>query len=157
MALDSCDRLMVTRSWRLISAISRGIVQLGRSATGASSNGVTTRSAASVLTGGGPAYTLAFSASTPPRRKSPRQKRTVSSRTRKTSAIRALVHPLSVNRIARARSASPRSRDAANASSCTFCSSLAATGDFPAMLHPRASVRKRNHSRDSLVKLLESA
>ena len=59
-ALDNCDRLIVTRSRALISAISRGIVQLGRSATGASSSGVTTRKAASVFTGGGPAYTLAL-------------------------------------------------------------------------------------------------
>src|SRR5512145_521104 len=157
MALDNCDRLILTRSRVLISAIRRGIVQLGRSATGASSSGVTTRKAASVFTGGGPAYTLAFTASTPPRRNSPRQKRTVSSRTRNTSPISALVQPSSVSRIARARSASPRSRDVAKSSSCAFCSSFALTGDLPAMLRPRESVRRRNHRRDSLVKWLESA
>ncbi len=51
-----------------------------RSATGASSNGVTTRKAASLFTGGGPGATLVFKASTPPTMKAPRQKRTVSSR-----------------------------------------------------------------------------
>jgi hypothetical protein len=100
---------------------------------GASSNGTQTRNAASVFTGGGPAYMLAFTASTPPRANSPRQKRTVSSRTQNTSAIRALVHPLRVNRMARARSASPRSFDDASVSSAAFCSSLAVTGDLPAM------------------------
>jgi hypothetical protein len=43
------------RSTRLISAMRRGIVQFGLSATGASSNGMQTRNAASVFTGGGPA------------------------------------------------------------------------------------------------------
>jgi hypothetical protein len=46
-----------------ISARSRGIVQLGRSATGAPSNGVTTRKAASLFTGGGPGATLVFKVS----------------------------------------------------------------------------------------------
>ena len=84
---------MSTRSTRFTSAMRRGIVQFGRSPTGASSNGAHTRNAASVFTGGGPAYTLASMASTPPRAKSPRQKRTVSSRTQNNSPIRALVHP----------------------------------------------------------------
>ncbi len=53
-ALDNCDLPIVTPSRASISAMRRGIVQLGRSATGASSRGVTTRSAASLFTGAGP-------------------------------------------------------------------------------------------------------
>ena len=47
-ALDNCERLIVTPSRAWISAMRRAIVQLGRSATGASRRGVTTRSAASL-------------------------------------------------------------------------------------------------------------
>ena len=145
-ALESCDGPISTSSRFLISAMRRGIVQFARFATGASSNGTQTRSAASVFTGGGPAYTLALMASTPPRAKSPRQKRTVSSRTRNTSAIRALVQPSSVSNMARARSASPRLRETAKTSSAARCSSLALTGDLPAMSRPRESTRRQNHS-----------
>ncbi len=71
-ALDSCDRLMRTPARASISARSRGIVQLRRSATGSSSTGssskgVTTRKAASLFTGAGPGATSAFSAAKPPR------------------------------------------------------------------------------------------
>src|SRR5580704_3572864 len=59
-ALDSCDRPILTPSRASTSAIRRGTVQLGRLATGASSKGVITRSAASVFSGGGPGATLAF-------------------------------------------------------------------------------------------------
>ena len=62
-ALDNCDRLMRTPSRVSISARRRAIVQFGRSATGSSSKGVTTRNAASLFTGGGPGATLAFNAS----------------------------------------------------------------------------------------------
>jgi len=75
-ALDSCDRLMRTPARASISARSRGIVQLRRSATGSSSKGVTTRKAASLFIGAGPGATLAFSAATPPRMKSLRHRRT---------------------------------------------------------------------------------
>ena len=61
-ALDSCERLMRTPSRASISARRRGIVQLRRSATGSSSRGMATRSAASLFTGAGPGATLAFSA-----------------------------------------------------------------------------------------------
>ena len=114
-ALDSCERLMRTPSRASISARMRGIVQLGRSATGCSSRGVTTRNAASLFTGAGPGATLAFSASTPPLAKSLRHRRTVSSRTANASAILGLVQPASVSSTARARSASPRSREPARA------------------------------------------
>ncbi len=130
-ALESCDGPISTSSRFLISAMRRGIVQFARFATGASSNGAQTRSAASVFSGGGPAYTLAAMASTPPRAKSPRQKRTVS--------------------------ASPRLRESAKTSSAARCSPLALTGDLPAMSRPRESVRRRNYSQDPLVKFRESA
>ena len=60
--------------------------------------GVTTRKAASLFTGGGPGATLAFSAATPPRTKSLRHRRTVSSRTPNASAMRGLVQPASVSK-----------------------------------------------------------
>src|SRR5689334_5202974 len=53
-ALDSCERLMRTPSRASISARRRGMVQLGRSATGSASSGTATRSAASLFTGVGP-------------------------------------------------------------------------------------------------------
>ena len=156
-ARDNCDLPILTPSRASISAMRRGIVQLGRSATGASSRGVTTRSAASVFTGGGPAATVAFNASTPPRANALRHSRTVSSRTPKASAMRGLVHPDSVSNIARARSASPRSREWANVSSALRCSSPAVTRDLPAMPRLRESARRPNHTCGSLVKLTESA
>ncbi len=58
---------MRTPACASISARRRGMVQLGRSATGASGNGVTTRSAASLFTGAGPGATVASGAATPPR------------------------------------------------------------------------------------------
>ena len=50
-ALDSCERLMRAPARASISARRRGIVQLGRLATGASSKGCTTRKAVSLFTG----------------------------------------------------------------------------------------------------------
>src|SRR5271169_13031 len=132
-ALDSCERLMRTPSRASISARRRGIVQLRRSATGSSSKGVATRMAASLFTGGGPGAMLAFSAATPPAAKSLRHRRTVSSRTPNAAAILELVQLASVKSTARARSASPRSREPARAKRPARCSSLAVTGDFPAM------------------------
>jgi hypothetical protein len=112
--LDSCDRLMRTPSRASTSARRRAIVEFGRSATGSSSRGMTTRSAVELFTGSGPGATLAFSASTPPLPKSLRHSRTVSPRTPNGSAIRGLVHPpsrawspASVSSTARALSASP--------------------------------------------------
>jgi len=105
---------------------------------------VTTRKAASLFTGAGPGATLAFSASTPPRTKSLRHRRTVSSRTPNASAIRGLVQPASVNSTARALSASPRSRDSARLRNATLCSSLAANKDLPAMFSPSRIIAFRN-------------
>src|SRR3954454_15585234 len=65
-ALDNCERLIRTPSLASISARSRAMVQFGRSATGASSKGVTTRNAASLFTAAGPGATRAPSAATPP-------------------------------------------------------------------------------------------
>jgi hypothetical protein len=135
-AFDSCERLMRVPVRVSISARRRGIVQFGRSATGCSSSGTTTRNAVSLFTGGGPGAMLAFNASTPPLANSLRQRRTVSSRTPNASAIRGLLQPASVSSTARARSASPRSRDAASFLKAARSSPLAETGDFPAMCHP---------------------
>jgi hypothetical protein len=156
-ALDNCDRPILTPSRASTSMIKREIVQLVRSATAASSRGVTTRNAAWLLTGVGPGAMVAFNASTPPRTKSPRQKRTVSSRTPKACAMRGLVQPASVSKTARARSASPRSRERANISRAFRCSSPALTGDFPAMIRLRKSLRRRNHTCNLLVKPMEPA
>jgi len=89
-ALNNCERPMRTPSRASISARRRAIVQFVRSATGWSSNGVTTRSAVWLFTGGGPGAMLASKAATPPLPKSLRHNRTVSSRTPHASAIRAL-------------------------------------------------------------------
>jgi hypothetical protein len=156
-ALESCERLMLTPSQASISACRRGIVQFGRSATGSCSNGVTTRKAVSLFTGDGPGAMLARSASTPPAANALRHSRTVSSRTPNASAIGALVHPASVSSTARARSASPRSREPARAMSAPRWSSLAATGDFPAMAHTRESMRQLNRRMYPLVNQAESA
>src|ERR1700690_3404786 len=86
--VDNCERLMRTPACASNSARWRGMVQLGRSATGASSNGITTRRVASLFTGAGPGATVAFSAATPSRMKSQRHSRTVSSRTPNALAMR---------------------------------------------------------------------
>jgi hypothetical protein len=94
---------MRTPSWISISARRRSIVQLGRLATGASNNGVNTRKAASLFTGGGPGATLTSSASAPLLAKSLRHRRTESSLTPNASAFVGLVHPASVSSTARAK------------------------------------------------------
>ena len=149
--LESCEREIETPSRDRISSVKRASVQFVRSATGAESKGPATLSAASALNGAGPGATLAFSASTPPLVKSPRHSRTVSSRTPNASAIRALVQPLSVSTMARARSASARSVPPAIDFSAAFCSSDAVTGDLPAMPRPRESMQGRNHTQSPLA------
>src|SRR4051794_38207142 len=94
-----------------IASTNRGSVQFGRSATGPARTPSATARARSALTGGGPGATDFFRASMPPVMKVLRQNRTVSSRTPKASAIWLLVQPNRVSKIARARSASPRSRE----------------------------------------------
>jgi hypothetical protein len=66
-ALDNCERLMRTPVCTSISALSRGIVQLRRLATGSSSSGMATRKVASLFTGAGPGATRVFSASMTPK------------------------------------------------------------------------------------------
>src|SRR6202161_1999691 len=138
-AFDSCERLMRTPSRASISVRGRAIVQLRRSATGSSSKGMATRKAASLFIGGGPGGMLAFSAATPPAVKALRHRRTVSSRTPNASAILALVQPASVKSTARARSASPRSREAARANRPACCSWL--PSPRPPNLHRRRRAR----------------
>ena len=135
---------MRTPSRVSISARSRGIVQLCRSATGSASRGKATRKAATLFTGAGPGATVALSASTPPLMKSLRHSQTVSSRTPNASAIRGLVQPASVSNTARARSASPRSREPARTLSAARCVSLAVRGEVPAMSCTHESVPTEN-------------
>jgi len=122
------------------------MVQSGRSATGASSKGATKRNAASLFAGAGPGATGALSAATPPRMKSLRQSRTVSSRTPNASARRGLVQPASVNITARARSASRRSREPASAAKAARCSSVAESGDCAVSESPRQTLFKPTES-----------
>jgi hypothetical protein len=106
---------------RSISARNRGKVQLVRSSTGWRSNPRATASARSPLAGDGPGARLDRKASTPRSLNHPRQCRTASGVTPNASATSRLVQPCNVNRIARARSASPRTseRDSArNSASC---------------------------------------
>src|SRR3954454_4231732 len=108
---ESREREMRTPARVSISSARRGSVQFGRSATGPDRTSSATARARSALTGAGPGATDVFRASMPPVMKALRQKRTVSSRTPKAWAIWPLVQPERVSKIARARSASPRSRE----------------------------------------------
>src|SRR4051812_25642982 len=108
---DSREGEMRTPARVSISSPKRGSVQLGRSATGPDRTSSATARARSALTSAGPGATDFFSASSPPVMKAVRQNRTVSSRTPKAWAIWPLVQPDRVSKIARARSASPRSRE----------------------------------------------
>ena len=112
----------------------------------------------SLFTGGGPGAMLAFSAATPPAAKLLRHSRTVSSRTPNASAIRGLLQPVNVSNTARARSASPRSREPARAARAARCSLLATTGDFPAMPHTsQIDGGSKSQKTYSLVNQAESA
>src|SRR3954466_2736011 len=142
---DSREGEMRTPARVSISSAKRGSVQFGRSATGPDRTSSATASARSALTGAGPGATNVFSASTPPVLKALRQKRTVSSRTPNASAIWALVQPKRVSKIARARSASPRSREWLRATSSRLCASAPATTDLPAMIPISTQIKRRNH------------
>jgi hypothetical protein len=128
-ALDSCQRLMWTPSHSAISARSREIVQLSRSATGASSKRRGHTQRRFTLHRGRAGATVAFSTPAPSRMKSRRHSRTVSSRTPNAAAMRGLVQPASVSNTARVRSVSPRSREPASALSAARWSSVAESGD----------------------------
>ena len=133
-ALDSCERPMLMPSRASISARRRGIVQLRRSATGSLSKGVTTRR-------------RLHSSPQRPRRDArfqcrdaaagkiaaPEPNRILAHAKRLRNP--GLVQPASVSSTARARSASPRSRQPARAERAARCSPLATTRDFPAMPH----------------------
>jgi hypothetical protein len=114
------------------------------------------RNAVSLFTGGGPGAMLALIASTPPRPKSLRHSRTVSSRTPNASAICGLLQPDRVSSTPRARSASPRSRDPARAAKAIRCSSLATIGDLPPMPHLTESEIAANRKTTALVNQPES-
>src|SRR5215211_2956454 len=131
---DSRERERRTPARLSISSARRGSVQFGRSPTGQDRTSSATTNARSALTGAGPGAIDFFRASIPPVMKALRQTRTVSSRTPKAWAIWALVQPDRVSTIARARSASPRSREWLRASSPCLCSSSTVTGDLPAMI-----------------------
>ncbi len=155
-ALDSCDLPILTPSRASISAMRRGMVQLGgrRREFRAEARRHAPRLRSLPVTG-----RAQRSPSTPRHRRARTRcaKDAVSSRTLKASAMRGLVHPDNVSNIARARSASPRSREWANVSSALRCWSPAVTRDLPATPRLRESTRRSNHTRDSLVKLREFA
>src|SRR3954467_2112713 len=154
---DSREREMRTPARVSISSANRGSVQFGRSATGADRTSSATARARSALTGAGPGATDVFSASSPPVMKALRQNRTVSSRTPKASAIWRLVQPDRVSKIARARSASPRSREWLRATSADRCSGSAVTGDLPAIVPVSHQIRGRNHGPHPLASLTTPA
>ena len=129
-----------------ISSARRGSVQFERSATGQDRTSSATTNARSALTGAGPGAVDFFRASIPPVMKALRQKRTVSSRTPNASAIWPPVQPERVSTIARARSASPRSRERLRVISADRCSSSAVTGDLPAMIPISDPIKRRSHS-----------
>jgi hypothetical protein len=130
---------------RLISAESRGSVQFDRSATGAERSSSATASAACAFTAGRPDAVREASPSTLSRMKVERQSRTTSSRTPNAAPMRALVQPSNVSKINRARSASARSRDAANSARASFCSCDATTEDRPDMTLSVTTNQQRLH------------
>ena len=81
-----------------------------------------------------------------------RHSRTVSSRTPKAAAMSGLGQPESVSRMARARSASARSRDRPSSTKARLCSSFAETGDLPAMIRTPAQIGAGNHRPRSLAR-----
>src|SRR5512134_1168 len=140
-----------------ISPARRGKVQFVRSASGADSRSSATDKAASAFTGAAPGGGRVFRADTPPRMKSLRHRRTVSSRTPKACAIRPLVHPAKVSKIARARSASARSRDPLNSLRARFSSSLAWSRDLPPIIHLQNLTTTGKHNLFPLASLQKLA
>jgi hypothetical protein len=142
---DSREGEMRTPERFSISSTKRGKVQFRRSATGADRTSCATARAQVALTGAGPGAVRVLSVSTPPFMKSLRHSRTVSSRTPNASAIRPLVQPDNVSRIARARSASLRSRDWPRSTNARSCSALAKTIDLPPMTRIPNQIEIQNH------------
>src|SRR5215211_986394 len=154
---DNREQEMRTPERVSISSARRGSVQFGRLATGADRTSSATASARSALTGVGPGATDVFSASIPPVMKALRQKRTVSSRTPNASAIWPLVQPDRVSRMARARSASPRSRERLSAIRARLCSSSATTDDLPAIIPISKQIRRQRQALHSWASLSKPA
>ena len=110
-----------------ISAAKRRNVQFVRFATGTDKTSSATASAASALTGDAPGGLCVRRPATPPCMNVIRHRRTVSSRTPKASPIRPLDQPAKVSKMARARSASPRSCEPANSCNCAWLSAVTTT------------------------------
>ena len=121
---------------RSTSARSRSKVQLVRFSMGWRNNAPATAKARSPLAPDGPGARVDRSASTPRSLNHPRQCRTASGVTPNASATSKLVQPCNVSRIARARSASPRTSERDSTRNPASCSALATNGDRPAMTNP---------------------
>ena len=131
--LLSCDLEIVNSVRAVNSACNRGNVQFARSVTGSDKTSPASASAASLLNGAAPACAVARKPSTPSARNHVRQRRTLSAVTPNARAIWPLVHPFNDNRMARARSASSRRADRANASNPATSEAVATTRGRPTM------------------------
>ena len=116
------EREMRVPVWRSTSTHNRGSVQLVRFATGPRRTAFAISRARSPFSADGPGARVERNASTPPSANHCRQWRTESAVTPKASATSGLVQPESVRRMARARSASPRSSERASSVSAAFLS-----------------------------------
>ena len=129
----SRDFEMLIPARRSISACSRGSVQFTRFSTGSARIPCATASARSPLLGSGPGAMVERNASTPPVENQWRQCRTEHAVTPKASPTSALVQPANVNKIARARSASPRTSERAKSFNEDTSSGLTDNWDRPDM------------------------
>src|SRR3954468_8727102 len=128
-----------------ICAAKRRNVQFVRFATGTDKTSSATASAASALTGDAPGGLCVRRPATPPCMNLMRHRRTVSSRTPKASPIRPLDQPATVSKMARARSASPRSCEPANACNCAWLSAVTATVLRPTISASSNLIAGQNH------------
>ena len=142
---------------RLDLGAQAGMVQFGRFRRPAPSNGVTTRNAALLFTAPGRNATVALSAATPSCTwKSLRHSFVHVLAHAEGSAMRGLVQPDSVSSTARARSASPRSRDRARAISTALFLGLQ-EWRLPGHAPDPEFEPAANQPANRLVKLRESA
>src|SRR4051794_8413237 len=130
---ESREREIRTSARCSISAAKRRNVQFVRFATGTDKTSSATASAVSALTGDAPGGLCVRRPATPPCMNVIRHRRTVSSRTPKASPIRLLDQPAKLSKIARARSASPRSCEPANCCNCAWLSAVTITVLRPAI------------------------
>ncbi len=143
-ALDNCDLPILTPSRASISVMRRGIVQIGSVGDGSfQQRRDDAQRGFGLHRGRARRHARLQRLDTAVGECANATGAPVSSRTPKASATRGLVHPDSVSKIARARSASPRSREWANVSSALHCSSPAVTRDLPAIPRLRESTRDR--------------